>query len=255
MSTPPGWYPDPQQPGFVRWWDGSTWTQHANPAGTSQQAQSSWYGAQPAAWAGQPATYGAPPATGWVTPSGPSQWGATPTVYYAPGKKRGKRFWWGLGICLTAVILAAGGGFGWLVVNAIQAIQAPQHEADSYLADLTSGRYGQAYARLCAIDTARVSLAQFSLAKAARHPVSYRIYHTGVVSSGGLRTATVEFDETTSDGVSANSTLTLEHTSTGWYVCHRGTPPSQWAGVPAKSQTGPVLPAAYDGPIHLVRSD
>lgn len=32
-NTPAGWYPDPQgDPQQLRWWDGSQWTQHTNPA-------------------------------------------------------------------------------------------------------------------------------------------------------------------------------------------------------------------------------
>lgn len=30
-SMPAGWYPDPQYPGFVRWWDGVGWTVHTQP--------------------------------------------------------------------------------------------------------------------------------------------------------------------------------------------------------------------------------
>jgi hypothetical protein len=35
MTTPPptpaGWYPDPQAPGYQRYWDGSQWTEHVAP--------------------------------------------------------------------------------------------------------------------------------------------------------------------------------------------------------------------------------
>src|SRR5690606_39394897 len=27
-QTPPNWYPDPQNPALVRWWDGQRWTEH-----------------------------------------------------------------------------------------------------------------------------------------------------------------------------------------------------------------------------------
>ncbi len=30
-TTPPGWYPDPSDPRFVRWWDGHAWTAHQAP--------------------------------------------------------------------------------------------------------------------------------------------------------------------------------------------------------------------------------
>jgi hypothetical protein len=31
-SAPPAWYPDPEYPGHVRYWDGAQWTDHRQPA-------------------------------------------------------------------------------------------------------------------------------------------------------------------------------------------------------------------------------
>jgi hypothetical protein len=30
-SIPAGWYPDPQDPATIRWWDGAQWTSHVQP--------------------------------------------------------------------------------------------------------------------------------------------------------------------------------------------------------------------------------
>ena len=33
-QVPADWYPDPHDPTYVRWWDGTQWTQHVQPAPT-----------------------------------------------------------------------------------------------------------------------------------------------------------------------------------------------------------------------------
>jgi hypothetical protein len=53
-TSPAGWYPDPAGSGGTRWWDGTTWGEHVQPAAQPVAAGRPW---QPA---GQPWAPGVP---------------------------------------------------------------------------------------------------------------------------------------------------------------------------------------------------
>ena len=36
--TPADWYPDPENSGYLRYWDGSSWTEHRAPAPAAEQS-------------------------------------------------------------------------------------------------------------------------------------------------------------------------------------------------------------------------
>src|SRR5829696_383579 len=67
-SAPPGWYPDPNDPGRLWWWDGTAWTEHTQAAGAPPSA--------PSAPAPPPSgeQWGAPPPSGdqWGAPAPPA---------------------------------------------------------------------------------------------------------------------------------------------------------------------------------------
>jgi hypothetical protein len=252
MTTPAQWAPDPHQPGQLRWWDGVRWTEHTTAAtppqagytgGAPQPPYASPYGQY--GQYGQYAAPGQPSAgAGWVSPAGTGPWGQ-PSVYYARNK-RGKKFWWSLGVILSVLVLGGGSFFGYVLYRVVEDVRQPERVASAYLGDLANGRYSQAYARLCSEDASSVSLARFTASKQAHHPLSYRVYGANVSDRDGAKTATVNFDETSSDGGgSGTSQLTLESTPTGWRVCHFDIDPDQWASVPNGQQSGPDLTTAW----------
>jgi hypothetical protein len=57
-STPAGWYPDPQDPGQQRYWDGVAWTEATRPSGIAPPPP-------PTGAYGAPGGYGAPAQTGY----------------------------------------------------------------------------------------------------------------------------------------------------------------------------------------------
>ena len=88
MSTPAGWYPDPQQQDQLRYWDGAAWTEHQAPAqGAAPMGGDPASGAAPGPTDGGFGAASAPPqgATGFGAASAPQQHGAGYGSAPAPG--------------------------------------------------------------------------------------------------------------------------------------------------------------------------
>ncbi|WP_205474457.1 RDD family protein [Nocardioides sp. SYSU D00038] len=72
-QTPGGWHPDPTQPGQLRWWDGTRWTEHTAPAAPPAAYPASTApgpGPAPASSPYGPPAYGSPRTSAATTPDG-----------------------------------------------------------------------------------------------------------------------------------------------------------------------------------------
>ncbi|GAA4819180.1 DUF2510 domain-containing protein [Nocardioides caeni] len=134
-STPPGWYPDGQ--GGQRWWDGSQWTSHTQPAQPPQQPAPQPYGG----------------GGGFAGPGGPGgPGGGFGGGYGTPPKK--KRTGLIIGIVVAVVVLLVGGGVALALLlggdgdggskdkDAADGPRSPVEVAEAYLNANFEGDYG-----------------------------------------------------------------------------------------------------------------
>jgi hypothetical protein len=91
MSTPAGWYPDPQAEGQQRYWDGNAWTEHQAPIAQPRQPDQH--------------TPAAPPA--WTPPQQTAPYAAAPAAV-----NQKKPFWRRTWVLVTAGVLVAIIGIG-----------------------------------------------------------------------------------------------------------------------------------------------
>jgi hypothetical protein len=119
MSTPAGWYPDPQAEGQQRYWDGNAWTEHQAPIAQPEQP------AQP--------TPPAPPA--WTAPQQTAPYAAAPTA-----AKEKKPFWRRTWVLVTAGVIVVLIGASAASGSGDTKDTAAKHNAAGVQKDKTSGK-------------------------------------------------------------------------------------------------------------------
>jgi len=94
MSTPAGWYPDPEAEGAQRYWDGSAWTEHRSPAAEPGAAAAGNAEAEAAGAADNADGTGAGADTDTVTYEAPAAAATAPAGWYPDSEiDGGQRYW------------------------------------------------------------------------------------------------------------------------------------------------------------------
>jgi uncharacterized protein DUF2510 len=122
-QAPAGWFPDPDQPGQLRWWDGNSWTQHRTPMPPNHPqypypptgpplGQQHWPsgGGRPRATSGPegPSGPGGPGGPGGPSQPGGSAWQPGPGGPTPATSQRGRGLWWKIPVGIVAALLLIG---------------------------------------------------------------------------------------------------------------------------------------------------
>lgn len=117
-NVPAGWYPSPEDPTQVRWWDGVQWTEHRAPAAAS---------------APTPSAPAASPAPSTPAYPAPAQFGSpvplAPVAASAPGAPASSKKKWLIGGAIAAGVIVVGSVGAAIGSSGSNRVDAPQASA------------------------------------------------------------------------------------------------------------------------------
>lgn len=158
-------------------------------------------------------------APGSYGPAGFAPPGYPPPPWMRPRKRRSRWLTVGLPVGISTVVVAVVTVLIVLGLSVSHDVNAAQDAAAKYGAAVSSGRYTDAQAMLCAQDRSQVTADELAAHYSNPRVVGYEVLDVNVQDTNGQTGARAVLVLQTDDGLSNQISLDLAKESDGWHPC------------------------------------